>query len=492
MFLERVLAVVVALAAALGFSFAAVSTSDFVAHLDRQVHGIHCSFLPGVDAPDVTGSSGCAVTLMSPYSSVMRDSVWGGIPISLPGMALFAFLGFVALALLVTRRTGDRRATAFLALATAVPLLTSIVMGWIALRELDAACKLCIGIYVSSAIAFVAALVLAIRARRLTPGSSTTERLGPAPRIAARSKTAPATSTSTAPADETVREESPYALGHADTLEASPEQARRLATASEMDRRIGVAPVEPRRRAPEPRDMDDAPVGWGVLGGAVALGIAFVILPVVAYAAGAPSFDSYLGACGTLPAAGTADAAMVALGPQTREVQVIEVLDPLCPACRGFERRFAGLDAASQVSRRALLFPLDDTCNWMVDRAIHPGACAISEAILCADGDAAEVLDWAFENQEAIRTATEHDPGAAASMAGARFPALRSCIGSTRVRARLNLALRWAVNNELPVLTPQVYVGETRVCDADTDLGLDWTVARLLERAPAAGRRSSR
>ena len=38
------------LASVAGFAFAAVSTYDFVAHLDRQVHGIHCSFLPGLGA----------------------------------------------------------------------------------------------------------------------------------------------------------------------------------------------------------------------------------------------------------------------------------------------------------------------------------------------------------------------------------------------------------------------------------------------------------
>jgi uncharacterized membrane protein/protein-disulfide isomerase len=485
MLMQRVLAIVVALAAALGFSFAAVSTSDFVAHLDRQVHGIHCSFLPGVDAPDVSGSSGCAVTLMSPYSSVMRDSVWGGIPISLPAMAVFAYLGFFAIALLVARRTGDRRATSFLLAATCVPLLASIVMGWIALRELDAACKLCIGIYASSGLAFFAAAGLAFVARRGAPAGSPAERLGPAPRIAARGRQLSdrsASAPASVEADATVQDESPYALAHADTVEASPEQARRLATASEMDRRIGVDAPD-RSRRPAPREVDDdATVGWGVLGGALALGVVFVLLPVVAYAAGAPSFDRYVGACGTLAHPDDPDHVLVALGPQTRETQVVEVLDPLCPACRGFERRFADLDAASQVSRRALLFPLDDTCNWMVDRAIHPGACAISEAVLCAEQDAAEVIDWAFENQEAIRSATEEDAGAAARMAGERFPALRSCIGGARVRARLNLALRWAVANQLPVLTPQVYVGETRVCDADTDLGLDWTLAQLLER----------
>lgn len=450
---ERVLAVVVVLASALGFAFAAVSTSDFVKHLDRQVHGIHCSFLPGVDAPDLSGSSGCAVTLMSPYSSIMREAVWGGIPISLPAMAVFAYLAFYAAALLVTKRTSDRRATAFLAAATVLPLLTSIIMGFIALHELDAACKLCIGIYVSSALVFAAASMLALRAGR----------------------------------EDVIDRDLLETLSdaYAPTLDARPEQVRRLATASEMDRRLSARP----RREREPWKSESAgPVSWGILGAAFALGVVFVVFPVLVYAANSPDFDSYLGACGTLPAPSDREAVLVPVGPQTEPVQVIEVLDPLCPACRGFERRFTELDVAARVSRKVLLFPLDNTCNWMVDRAIHPGACVISEAVLCAEQDADEVIEWAFEHQEEIRAATERDPNAATEIVRARFPSLASCVGGARVRARLNLALRWAVANQLPVLTPQIYVDGTRVCDADTDLGLDWTLERLLERS----RRSAR
>lgn len=494
---QRVLAVLVALAAVLGFAFAAVSTSDFVAHLDRQVHGIHCSFLPGVGAPDVTGSSGCHVTLMSPYSSVMRTSVWGGVPISLPAMAVFAYLVFFALALLVARRESEPRATGFLCAATGVPLLASLGMGYVALHELDAACKLCIGIYASSTVAFLAALALFARSLRLARAASTMplERVGPPPRIVARAKRgardgggedddAPSAAATIAAADATVRDESPYALAHADTVQASPDAARRLATASEMDRRLGREPRAPRSDARASSVPTDAlsPTPYWVLGAAFVLGFLFVALPVAAYAANAPDFDRYLGACGALPAPADPHHVLVPLGPQTREVQVVEVLDPLCPACRGFERRFSDLDAASQVSRRALLFPLDSECNWMVDRPIHAGACAVSEAVLCAEGDAGEVLAWAFDHQEEIRRASESDRGAAARMARDRFPALASCIGSPEARARLNRALRWAVANQLPVLTPQLYVGDTRVCDADTDLGLDWALTRLLER----------
>src|SRR5260370_42229635 len=82
--------VVACLGALLGFAFAAVSTSDFMQHLDRQVHSIHCSFIPGAGAE--IGESGCRTVMLSPYSSLFRDSLWGGLPISLLAVAVFAYL----------------------------------------------------------------------------------------------------------------------------------------------------------------------------------------------------------------------------------------------------------------------------------------------------------------------------------------------------------------------------------------------------------------
>jgi hypothetical protein len=162
---------------------------------------------------------------------------------------------------------------------------------------------------------------------------------------------------------------------------------------------------------------------------------------------------------------------------------MIEVLDPLCPSCRGFEERFAQIDAAQEITRKALLFPLDNACNWMVTDAIHPGACAISEAVMCAGGDAEKVLHWAFEHQEEITTAERAKAGAAASMAGQAFPAIARCIGSPGARSKLNASLRFAVRNKLNVLTPQVFVQGLRLCDEDTDLGLEYALPRLIARA---------
>lgn len=386
------------LASIAGFAFASVSTYDFVAHLDRQVHGIHCSFLPGLGAAE-SGQTGCHTTLMSPYSSVLRSSVWGGIPISLPAMSVFAFLAFWAAWLVLRGRQSDPRATLFGLAASSVPVLASLVMGYISLVELDAACKLCIGIYLSSATAFVAALLLWLDARR-TPMTPNT-----------------------------------------------------------------------------PREVET-----GVLGLAFGLGLLFVALPVTTYAISAPPFERYAGTCGQLSYAPDAQV-LVPIGSQERATQMIEVLDPLCPSCKGFETRFSQMEVAETIARKALLFPLDNQCNWMVSDAIHPGACAISEAVLCAGAAADQVLAWAFENQEAVMTATRADKKAAERMARERFPEHARCIGSAAVRARLNLVLRYAVKNRLQVLTPQVFVEGLRLCDEDTDLGLDFALPRLVERA---------
>ena len=387
---------VVCLAATAGLVFASVSTLDFVAHLDRQVHDLHCSFVPGVVSTS-EGSEGCKVTLMSPYSSLFRSAMWGGLPISLPAMAVFAFVLFRGVDLW-TRPSG--RGAGVLLGATVVPVVASLVMGWIAFTELDAACKLCIGIYISSAIAFFAAIWA---------------------RMAA-------------PPDDEAEEGAPSA-------------------------------------------------GMTWLVGAVQLG-GFVLLPTVAYMAMAPNFEEYIGSCGRLDDVDDPYGVLVPLG-DGGGTPAVEVLDPLCPACKAFEERLDASGLPQRLDRRALLFPLDQTCNWMVSTSLHPGACAISEAVLCAHRkgvDPNAVIDWAFEHQEAILAAEKSTPGSAASRVRDRFEGLADCLGSAEVQSDLNKSLRWAVAHELPVMTPQLYIGGVKLCDEDTDLGMEWAVTQVLAR----------
>jgi hypothetical protein len=164
--------------------------------------------------------------------------------------------------------------------------------------------------------------------------------------------------------------------------------------------------------------------------------------------------------------------------------QAIEVLDPLCPACRAFEARLDKSGLEDRMDRKAILFPLD-TCNWMITEATHPGACTVSEAVLCAGPRAKDVIEWSFANQERITSASKADPTAAARIVKERFPELASCVGSAEAKANVNKSLRWAVANNIRVLTPQLFVDNVKLCDEDVDLGLEYALSRMLDKHDA-------
>ncbi len=384
--------IVVFVGALVGLVFAGVSTWDFVQHLDRQVHSLHCSFIPGMGHG--AGESGCQVAMMSPYSSVMRTRVWGGIPISLPAMAVFAFIGFYSLDLLLTRRTEDRRATAFLALATALPALASLVMLMISLVKLGTTCKLCVCIYIASALCLTGGIMMWRRSLRV----------------------------------------------------ASPAPA----------------------------------ASNGFLGAMFGVGFAFVMVPLVLYLAMSPDHSKFLGTCENLTKSEDPYGVMVKLEKGSSGVPAIEILDPLCPACRAFEERLGGSGLGERLDRKAILFPLDTECNWMITETTHPGACTVSEAVLCAGDRAPEVIKWAFEVQDRVRAEAKTDKTAAARIVKEKFPELAACVGSADARSRLNKSMRWAVSHNIRVLTPQLFVDNVKLCDEDVDLGLEYALSRML------------
>ncbi len=392
---SRWLIVAVFVAALFGFGFASASTYDFAAHLDRQVHSLHCSFIPGLSGTDAS-AHGCQVTLMSPYSSIFRKSVWGGIPISLPAMAVFACLAVLAISMVLLRAEQERTALFTLLVLAGAPVGASLVMGSIAAFELHAACKQCIGIYSSSLTAGLCAL-LAFRKRVRVVGAT----------------------------QQTPAARWPLALPLA-----------------------------------------------GVL----------VILPITGYVLAMPSYSTYGKGCGGLPHPDDKAGVLVHVKAELPgATAAIEVFDPLCPACKAFEDRLKGAGLDKKLERDLLLFPLDHSCNWMIDTTMHPGACVVSSAVLCAGERAKDVVDWAFAQQTAIHDATVSDPSAAERMVTAQFPDLKTCMDSAVTKARLAQSLRWAVRNQLPVLTPQLYVTGRRLCDEDTDLGLEYTLTHMLK-----------
>jgi len=380
-----------------GLLLSGISTYDFVAHLDRQVHSITCSFVPGMGPADASGSSGCHTVLMSPYSSVFRSMLWGGIPIALPAFAVFAYLLWRAADLWMRREEHEPDETRYLVAATALPLVMTVVYFIISSLLIGALCKVCIGIYVCSVGGFVAALLVHRNNARRVP----------------------------------------------------PDEFR--------------------------------PMPWSTYGIYFAEGVVFVLIPVLLYVALKPEYTSAMAQCGELPHPEDKYGVMLTLGEHAGASPAIEVLDPLCPACRGFSQRLEASGLNERLDLKVVMFPLDKECNWMVSSSLHPGACAVSEAMLCAGPQAGEVLRWAFEHQDELREMAVQSSQPVYARIKETFPAVANCVGKPAVRAKLNKSLRWAVSNAVPVLTPQLYVRGQKVCDEDTDLGLEYALTRMLD-----------
>ena len=390
----------VVVAALLGCFYAAASTQSFITWLDGQEHAISCSVVPGAEAE--VGSTGCRTAMLSPYSSVFRTSIWGGLPIALPALAVFAFLAAFSVYLGLKRDT-NRRDTGFLLLGTLLPVGTSVAFAVISATRLGEFCSTCIGIYAASGAAFIFALIAHLRAL-------------PAP--------------------------------------------------------------------------EGTPRPWGRWLLWFFEGVALVGVLVGLYLASVPSDrQSVERGCGELVK--QEDEAKVLLPmpvAPTATTQAIAVLDPLCPACRAFDRRLRASELDQRLDTDLLLFPLDSKCNWMVKTSLHPGACVVSEAMLCAPEAAEQVLAYAFAEQERLLELGKTNEAALKADLEQKFPAVKGCVGSAAAKAKVNKSLRWAVANALPVMTPQLFVAGTRVCDEDTDLGLEFTLTRMLEkRAPLAG-----
>jgi len=158
------------------------------------------------------------------------------------------------------------------------------------------------------------------------------------------------------------------------------------------------------------------------------------------------------------------------------------VVDPLCPACAAFHKRILETQYAAKMNFKLAVLPLDNECNWMMTDSMHPGSCVLAKAMVCAKDKAEELLEWSYSNLKDFRPKDKADnpSGRIKEAVVKAFPQVRDCLDSPDTKIALNKSLNWAVEQSLPVLTPQLYVNGRRLCDEDTDLGLDYAMGRLL------------
>jgi len=398
---SRFPAILALVGAVLGLVFATYSTLDYAQHLDRKLHDVHCSFIPG--APATSEAEACRAAMYSPYSALFREEYWGGVPISLFALGAFTFFAGFALYLAIAGERAPRRSVAFFAIVSITPLLVSLLMFGISLTKIGSLCKTCVGIYVSS---FLVATGGLLGLATLQPEGSE----GPDGNI--------------------------------------------------VPRRPAVSAL--------------IPVFW-----LVALGV-ITFLPALVYASTVPDQRAYLTKCGELKRAPIDNDSLIKLRTPRSRQSAILFEDPMCPTCKAFHQRMIGEDVMDKLDATLSLFPLDNECNWMVDSALHPGACVVSRLLLCSGERAREVLDWAYEEQEDLTRAGKAGVEQLRAMIERRWgAAVIPCLDARETKIRLNNHLHFASDNSIPVSTPQMYLGKRRICDEDTDLGLRYTLGQL-------------
>ncbi|HEY4159290.1 MAG TPA: hypothetical protein VGM29_14380, partial [Polyangiaceae bacterium] len=204
------------------------------------------------------------------------------------------------------------------------------------------------------------------------------------------------------------------------------------------------------------------------------------LTPALVYAGSAPDERPFIDKCGTLkqPKIKNDELVKIATLHPTRKVLLFE--DPLCEICKAFHQRLVSENIIEQLDIELALFPLDTDCNWMLDQSLHPGACLVSKAVLCGGSQARQVLEWAFDEQEYLNRAAKSGADVLRGAIKQRWgDALLRCVDDRKTDVRLNNHLHFASDNNIPVLTPQMYLGDKRICDEDTDLGLRYTLGVL-------------
>ena len=414
--LSRAPSALALVASLLGLTFAGYSTYDYVQHLDRQLHDIHCSFIPGMAAVS-DAESACRVAMYSPYSSIFRESWWGGIPVSLFALGVYAFFAAFAASLLVGNTRATRHSYRFLGIVACSPLLVSVLMGTISAVKLGTFCKTCIGLYISSALLAVGATWAMVSAKRFQRNAFAAG-FTPAQPPAADA-TLPDTAPSTMPE------------GHPAMFAA-----------------------------------------WLALMGACTL------LPAWLYVSSLPDYRPKLASCGKL--AEVNDKLPLKLASAHPKRPAVLFADPLCPTCKALHDRLTTEGVVDNLAISLVLMPLDNSCNWMLDRAMHPGACVLSKALICAESHAREALEWMYANQEELASLGKSGDALLRARIRTQFgPTIDGCIDTKQTQLRLNNQLQLAVTNQVPVSTPQLYLGDVRICDDDTDLGLRYTLGQL-------------
>lgn len=137
---------------------------------------------------------------------------------------------------------------------------------------------------------------------------------------------------------------------------------------------------------------------------------------------------------------------------------VVEYSDYECPYCaRAHEETRALVASRPDLTLVRRHFPLDASCNRAVARTIHPTACALARAAICAEaqGRFAEMDDALFRNQR-----ERLSPATLAQRIGLDLDRFGACVGSPETERRLAADVAAAIRDGVRA-TPTYLVDHT-------------------------------
>lgn len=148
-------------------------------------------------------------------------------------------------------------------------------------------------------------------------------------------------------------------------------------------------------------------------------------------------------------------------------IEIVEYSDFECPACRMFYPRLETLikKYEGKITFVAKNFPLDQSCNRIMERPLHKGSCDMASFVRCAgeQGKFWEAYDEAFTNPGTMPSEheTEVEPlvplTSWAAKSGLDVDSLKSCVTSKRQLQKIRQEVEEAVELHIES-TPTIFV----------------------------------
>ncbi len=156
------------------------------------------------------------------------------------------------------------------------------------------------------------------------------------------------------------------------------------------------------------------------------------------------------------------------IGARMPALVVVEFSDYLCPHCRRAHSMQRALVSANPERLRLVHrhFPLDDSCNPLIETPFHPGSCLLSRAALCAGKQQRfwEMNDLLYSPGDLSGATWEEKVEVAAQHAGLNISRFRECLASPETQKELDQDIAEGLRLELNgtpsfVVNGQIHLG---------------------------------